>query len=80
MTETVQPQSQVFVIDEKNAGFPSPMPEKIDEKEKAEYVKTLDDLCAVLENYSAALTKNISKITGHSSRIDKLQINKKNII
>ena len=35
------------------------------EKEKAEYIKTLDDLCAVLDSYSAALTKNISKMADH---------------
>ena len=64
MSETKQSHSQTLVV----------KGDKIGEKEKAEYIKILDDLCAVLENYSATLTKNISAITGHRDRLDKLRM------
>jgi hypothetical protein len=56
----------------KSAGANFSMSEKISEKERAQYVKTLDDLCAVLENYSAVLTRNISKMNEHRGRMEKL--------
>ena len=46
----------------------------ITEQEKTEYVNALDDLCVFLEQYSAALTKKSSEITGICVKVDKLQV------
>ena len=78
MSQTLQPQSQVLVVEEKKAVSLFSRSKKIDEKEKAEYVKALDDLCIALEKYSAVLTKKSSDMTAHSGRIDKLQITREN--
>ena len=46
----------------------------ITEQEKNDYVTALDDLCAVLEKYSAVLTKQTSIITSIREKADYLQI------
>ena len=80
MTQTIQSYTQTIVVKNNKAVFPFSMPEKIDEKTRGEYVKLLDDLCAVLEKYSTALARSKSEITDHRNRIDKLQFNKVNVI
>ena len=77
MTKTKQFRSQAVVAEKKNTASPFSIPEEISEKEKTEYIKILDGLCAVLEKYSSKLTKKRAEITGHRSRRDKLQIHKK---
>ena len=49
----------------------------ITEQEKTEYVTALDDLCAVLEKYSAVLTKQTSIITSIREKADYLQITRR---
>jgi hypothetical protein len=46
--------------------------ETLTEQERTECINTLDDLCAVLEQISASLTKNSSEITSIYERANYL--------
>ena len=53
--------------------------ETIAEQEKTECINALDDLCAVLEKYSAALTKQTSEILRLHESVNNLKNTESNI-